>query len=511
MQNNKVKRIQDFGQHIWLDFFDREIMDSGKLKKLIDEDGVSGVTSNPSIFEKSITSSLDYDEDIAILSRKENSNEAIFFSLAVKDIKRAADFFKKINSKTNGEDGFVSIEVSPWLANDTDGTIKQAKELWDAVNRKNVMIKIPATEAGLPAIRKCISEGMNINITLLFGLPRYMKVVDAYLSGLEDRVNAGLPINQIASVASFFLSRIDVLVDPFLEKAGLSDVKGEVAIASAKKAYHIYKNTFSSSRFKKLEVKGAKRQRVLWASTSSKNPSFSDVKYVEALIGDETINTIPMETLIAFNDHGRAGNTLEGGMDKATAVLSRLNASGIDIDVITQKLEDEGIEKFNKAYDNLLKAIEKKKNTKKNAVKQFGKLTDEERELLFKAPVLVSVLASSSFNKVNKSQKADAIKLAHLKTFTAHPLLLPYYGEVEKDFKEAFEIALKKYFPFDEAKRDEIKKEMAKISWIMNKLDKGYAEVLGTSFERYARHVTKAGHSIFEDFIFPVPIKGLTY
>lgn len=360
MQNNKVKSIKDFGQSIWLDFFDRKIMDSGELKKLIDEDGVSGVTSNPAIFEKAVNSSSDYDEDITTLAVQKKGNDDIFFGFAVKDIKRAADFFKTVYEKTNGEDGFVSLEVSPHLGYDTDGTIKQARELWKSVDRKNVMIKIPATAAGIPAIRKCISEGININITLLFGLPRYKEVVEAYLSGLEDRVKANQPINNIASVASFFLSRIDVLTDPLLEGRGLLDLKGEVAIASAKKAYEIYKDVFSSERFKKLETKGAKRQRVLWASTSSKDPSFSDVKYVEALIGPETINTIPLETLEAFNDHGKPGNNLESDMDKATSVLAQLNARGIDIDIITKKLEDEGIEKFNKAYDKLLKAIDQK-------------------------------------------------------------------------------------------------------------------------------------------------------
>ena len=361
MKHNKVKSIQDFGQSIWLDFFDRKIMDTGKLKKLIEDDGVSGVTSNPSIFEKAINSSSDYDEDITKLSQQKDSNEEVFFSLAVKDIKRAADFFKPVYEKTNGDDGFVSLEVSPRLAHDTEGTIKQARELWKAVDRKNVMIKIPGTAEGLPAIRKCISEGININITLLFGLPRYKQVTDAYISGLEDRIKANQPIDQIASVASFFLSRIDVLIDPLLEEKGLGKMKGEVAIASAKKAYEIYKEVFNSERFKKLEAKGAKRQRVLWASTSSKDPSFSDVKYVEALIGAETINTIPIETLEAFNDHGKAESHLEDDLDKATHLLAKLKEKGIDIDTITQKLEDEGIEKFNKAYDKLLEAIEKQK------------------------------------------------------------------------------------------------------------------------------------------------------
>ena len=361
MKHNKIKSIRDLGQSIWLDFFDRKIMDTGKLKRLIEDDGVSGVTSNPSIFEKAISTSSDYDQDIAVLSQTKRSYEVIFFSLAVKDIKRAADLFKPVYINTNGEDGFVSLEVSPHLAHDTEETIKQARELWKAVNRKNVMIKIPATAEGLPAIRKCTSEGININITLLFGLPRYKEVVDAYLSGLEDRVKANQPIDQITSVASFFLSRIDVLIDPLLEEKGLGKLKGEVAIASAKKAYEIYKEVFKSERFKNLEAKGAKRQRVLWASTSSKDPSFIDVKYVEALIGVDTINTIPIETLEAFNDHGKVENHLEDNLDIATNLLAQLKENGIDINAVTQKLEDEGIEKFNKAYAKLLEAIKKKR------------------------------------------------------------------------------------------------------------------------------------------------------
>ena len=361
METNKVKSIHAFGQSIWLDFFDRKIMESGELKKLIEDDGIRGVTSNPAIFAKAISNSSDYDEDIAELSHQKSSNEDIFFGLAVKDIKRAADIFKPVYADSGGEDGFVSLEVSPHLANNTEGTIKQARELWKTVNRKNVMIKIPGTKEGLAAIRKCTSEGININITLLFGLPRYKEVTDAYLSGLEDRVKANQPIDQIASVASFFLSRIDVLIDPMLEEKGLAELKGEVAIASAKKAYEIYQNVFNSLRFKNLEAKGAKRQRVLWASTSSKDPSFSDVKYVEALIGPETINTIPMETIESFRDHGSAANRLEDDLDKATQVLTQLKENDIDIDTVTQKLEDEGIEKFNKPYNELLKGIEKQK------------------------------------------------------------------------------------------------------------------------------------------------------
>jgi transaldolase len=361
MKHNKIKSIHDFGQSIWLDFFDRKIMNSGELKKLINDDGVSGVTSNPSIFESAITSSSDYDEDIEVLSKKKISSEEIFFAFAVKDIQRAADIFKPTYEKTSGQDGFVSLEVSPFLARNTEGTINQARELWQAVDRKNVMIKIPATAEGLPAIRKCISEGININITLLFGLPRYKEVTDAYISGLKDRVKANKPIDKIMSVASFFLSRIDVLTDPLLDEKRLYNLKGETAIASAKKAYEMYKNIFGGERFKAFEAKGAKRQHVLWASTSSKDPSYTDVKYVEALIGNETINTLPLKTIEAFNDHGNAANRLEDDMEKATSILAQLNDNGIDINIITQKLEDEGIEKFNKAYSKLLKAIEMQK------------------------------------------------------------------------------------------------------------------------------------------------------
>lgn len=361
MGKNKIRQIRDFGQSIWLDFFDREIMDSGKLKRMIEEDGICGITSNPSIFEKAISGSSDYDEDIRALFRTKRGFDVVFFSLAVKDIKRAADLFKSVYKKTNGSEGYVSIEVSPHLAHDTEGTIKQARDLWKAVNRKNVMIKVPATAAGLPAIRKCISEGININTTLLFGLPRYEEVIEAYISGLEDRCSVNESIEQVTSVASFFLSRIDVLIDPQLKLKGLNDLKGQVAIASAKMAYEIYKRVFSGSRFKNLESKGAKRQRLLWASTSTKDPTLSDIKYVSALIGPETINTITLESLGAFRDHGRPENRLENYMDKASKVMEKLKGANIDIDGITQRLEDEGIEKFNKAYDEIIAAIKKKK------------------------------------------------------------------------------------------------------------------------------------------------------
>jgi transaldolase/transaldolase/glucose-6-phosphate isomerase len=362
MATNRVKQIHSFGQSIWLDFINREIIKSGELKKLIDDDGVRGVTSNPAIFEKAITSSSDYDADIAQLAKNTTNNEEIFFGLAVKDIQNATEIFKGVYEESKGVDGYVSLEVSPFLALKDEETTTQAATLWKQVGRKNVMIKIPGTKPGLSAIRKSIAAGLNINVTLLFGLPRYEEVTEAYILGLEDRVAKGLPIDGIASVASFFLSRIDVLVDPLLDEKGAPELKGEIAIASAKKAYEIYQRVFSGPRWEKLAAKGAKVQRLLWASTSSKNPAFKDTKYVEALIGPDTVDTAPLETIEAFRDHGVAANTLESNLGEATAALSKLKTIGIDIDKITQQLEDEGIDKFNKPFEKLLQAIEDQKN-----------------------------------------------------------------------------------------------------------------------------------------------------
>ncbi|MCR8557893.1 transaldolase [Mucilaginibacter sp. BJC16-A38] len=362
METNKVKQIHSFGQSIWLDFIDRAIISSGKLKSLVDVDGVRGVTSNPAIFEKAITSSSDYDNDIRSLNDGKKTNEEIFFGLAISDIQNATKLFEGVYNESNHEDGYVSLEVSPFLALDAEGTAKQAEELWKKVDRKNVMIKIPGTKPGLQAIRESIGKGININVTLLFGLPRYEEVTEAYISGLEDHLAAGHKIAHISSVASFFLSRIDVLVDPLLDEKGLGDLKGEVAIASAKKAYEIYKRVFSGPRWEKLAAEGAQPQRLLWASTSSKNPAFKDTKYVEALIGPATVDTVPLETIEAFRDHGIAENTLETGLAEATEILEKLKTAGIDIDKLTQQLEDEGIEKFNKPFEKLLQAIEDQKS-----------------------------------------------------------------------------------------------------------------------------------------------------
>lgn len=361
---NPLNKLNEHGQSIWLDLLNREIMNSGELRRLIDEDGLAGLTSNPSIFEKAINGSSDYDADIAKFSKKEDDNTAIFFDLAISDIQRAADIFKPVFEKTNGGDGLVSIEVSPYLANDTEGTIKQARDLWKRVNRKNVMIKIPATKEGIGAIRQCLSEGININITLLFGLPRYQEVTDAFMGGLEDRLKNGDDIKNVASVASFFLSRIDVMVDPMLKEKGNPALKGKVAIASAKIAYRMYLDMLASDRYKKLKEKGAQTQRLLWASTSTKNPEYSDVLYVETLIGKDTINTLPPDTIIAFRDHGKVSDSITKDVKEAKETLRKLKEIGIDIDEITRKLEEEGVQKFNKAFDKLLKSIDDQKNKK---------------------------------------------------------------------------------------------------------------------------------------------------
>lgn len=358
---NPLNKLPEHGQSIWLDLLDREIMDSGKLKKLIEEDDLRGLTSNPSIFEKAITGSSDYDKDIWKLSKTPMADADIFFEMAIADIQRAADIFKPVFDKTDGTDGFVSLEVSPYLARDTDGTIAQVRDLWKRVDRKNVMIKIPGTAQGLPAIRECLREGMNVNVTLLFGLPRYREITEAFMGGLEERLKEGHSIKEVASVASFFLSRIDVMLDPLLKENGADNLVGKVAIASAKMAYQIYLEMVASDRFKKLEEQGAKRQRVLWASTSTKDPSFSDVLYVETLIGKDTINTLPLETIDAFRDHGKVADTLTEGIEEAKKTLEELQKTGIDLDNITQKLENEGIQKFDKAYEKLLHSIAEKK------------------------------------------------------------------------------------------------------------------------------------------------------
>jgi transaldolase len=368
--NNPLKNIQQFGQSIWLDYIRRSFTATGGLKKMIDEDGLRGVTSNPAIFEEAIARSDDYWDTIRTLAQSGKSSEEIFLAIAVEDVQQAADLFKGVYESTDALDGYVSLEVSPSLALNTEGTLTEARSSWKLLNRPNVMIKVPGTVEGLPAIEGLISDGINVNVTLLFGLDRYRAVAEAYVAGLEKRAQRGEPLDRIASVASFFLSRIDSLTDPMLEKviaAGgpkaelARTLLGQVAVDSAKKAYQIYEEVFSSERFKALVAKGAKPQRLLWASTSTKNKAYSDVKYVEALIGPDTVNTVPMETLNAYRDHGNPASRLEEGMGEAVQRLAQLKEVGIDLNAVTKQLEEEGIQKFIKPFDSLMNVLEEKR------------------------------------------------------------------------------------------------------------------------------------------------------
>jgi len=333
------------------------------------------MTSNPSIFEKAIAESHIYDQDIRDMALKKKDVKVIYEALSQRDVQNAADEFRSVYEKTNGKDGYVSLEVNPHLAHDTKGTIEEARRLWTALNRPNVFIKVPATSDGLPAIQQLIGEGINVNVTLLFGLPRYRQVAEAYIAGLETRAAKGKHVRHIASVASFFLSRIDALVDPLVEKFFDSDgkkmeiarkVRGQVAIASAKAAYQIYKEIFGSNRFKKLAEKGARVQRLLWASTSTKNPDYSDVKYIEPLIGPDTVNTVPPETLDAYRDHGDPKSRLEQDVKVANWIMARLPELRISIDRVTEQLEGEGVKKFNQPFDKLMETLKERLCTNKH-------------------------------------------------------------------------------------------------------------------------------------------------
>jgi transaldolase len=369
MKNNPLKKIETLGQSIWLDYIRKDLFKSGELRRLIEEDGLRGITSNPSIFEKAIDESNIYDKDIHDLVLKKMDAKEIYETLSIRDVQNAADEFRSVYEKTDGKDGYASLEVDPHLAYDTPGTIEEAHRLWTAVNRLNSFIKLPATVEGLPAIQQLISEGINVNITLLFGLPRYRQVAEAYIAGIEARIEQGKPIKNIISVASFFLSRIDSVIDPLEEDFDASggeqvhfaaSIKGQVAISSAKIAYTIYEEIFESKQFAKLVHQGATPQRLLWASTGTKNHDYSDIKYIEAIIGKNTVNTIPPETLNAYRKHGKPALRLKNHIKRACWVMSELIEMGIDIDSITKKLENDGVEKFIKAFDKLMETLIKK-------------------------------------------------------------------------------------------------------------------------------------------------------
>lgn len=357
-----IRRLLTAGQSVWLDFIHKGMLDSGELPAMIAADGLTGITSNPSIFEKSITTSSDYDASIAnVLAENPGIEVAELFNhLAVDDIRRAADAFRNVYDESDALNGYVSIEVSPDLAFDTEGTLTEARRLFAWINRPNVMIKVPGTKAGLPAVTQLISEGIPVNVTLLFSLQRYREVVDAHLAGLEKRRAQGLSVKRIASVASFFVSRVDSSIDAMLEKQGQKELMGKAAIANAKLAYAHYLAVYCGGRFRELEQAGAQVQRLLWASTSTKNPSYPDTLYVDELIGPDTVNTIPPATYEAFKDHGTVAQTLAVDIDKAPATIAQLDALGVSLDQVTDTLEKEGVDSFVASFRNLLDALKAK-------------------------------------------------------------------------------------------------------------------------------------------------------
>lgn len=357
---NPLQQLNQFGQSVWYDNIERDMLsENGMLARLIKEDDLRGVTSNPAIYDKAIRASSAYDADIKMLQKSSNSASDIFFELAVKDIQMACDLFMPVYQATDGLDGYVSLEVSPDLANDVVGTIQEAKLLWNKINRKNAMIKVPATIEGIEAMSHLISEGININVTLIFSVKRYLRVIEGYLAGLEKRVAAGKPVNHIASVASFFISRIDAAIDPLLVENG-KELQGKVAIANAQKAYRHFLEHYGARRFQDLQAKGAKPQRLLWASTGVKNPAYSDVLYMNALIGTETVNTVPPATYDAFRDHGTAQLSILDNMAEVDGILDQLVSLGVSLDDVTKKLEREGIEQFQTAFNAMMSTINEK-------------------------------------------------------------------------------------------------------------------------------------------------------
>lgn len=356
---SKLERLQDIGQSIWLDFIRRSFMESGGMQELIDL-GVRGVTSNPSIFEKAIAQSDDYDEQLARLVEESKSTREIYEALVIEDIQRACDLFMPVFEASGGGDGYISLEASPSLADDTQATIEEVDHFHSAVDRPNLMIKIPATEAGYPAIEEMISRGVNINITLMFSLEQYDRVAEAYLSGLEAHDAAGGDVSEVASVASFFVSRVDNKIDPLLDEIGETSIRGQIALANAKMAYQRFQETCSGERWQELEEKGARLQRVLYGSTSTKEPTYSDTLYVDNLIGPHTVNTLPRGTIEAFLDHGTVERTIDQDLDEAREALAKLAEVGIDLDQVTDELLEEGLKKFADSFDSLMNSIQTK-------------------------------------------------------------------------------------------------------------------------------------------------------
>ena len=362
MSASRLDQLSARGQSVWIDNLSRSLVHEGGLRQLIEEDAVTGVTSNPTIFQKAIANGEDYDEQLRGLLREADDPKAIFFRLAEDDVRDACDVFRPIWERTRGGDGYVSIEVEPGLAYDTAGTRAQAFELHEAIDRPNLYVKIPATEPGVPAIEDCIAAGRSINITLIFSLARYRSVVEAYLRGLERLLEDGEDLSSVNSVASFFVSRVDTEADRRLEELGNKELQGKLGIANAKLAYSHFQQAFSGPRWDRLAAEGARKQRPLWASTSTKNPAYRDVMYVEELIGPDTVDTMPPETIEAFQDHGEVrGDTVLEGVGEAEALLGELAEVGIDYDDVVATLEDEGVKKFSASFDELLEGIRSKR------------------------------------------------------------------------------------------------------------------------------------------------------
>jgi transaldolase len=361
MAQSRLHQLADYGQSVWIDFLSRDLLRSGELARRMREDAVVGVTSNPTIFQKALSSGNAYDEQLREVLEEERDPKEVFLRLAVKDVSDALDLLRPVWDGGGGRDGYVSIEVDPTLAYETQGTIEEAQRLHDWIDRPNLFVKIPATAPGLPAIEEMIARGRSINVTLIFSLDRYSEVAEAYIRGIERLLESGGDPGKVASVASFFVSRVDTETDRRLDEVGGHDeLKGKLAIANAKLAYQRYKEIFAGERWDALAAKGATPQRCLWASTSTKNPAYRDVMYVEELIGSMTVNTMPEETIEAFQDHGKVAPTLEQEIDEAKRVFDEIGKAGIDYDDVTDTLEREGVQKFSDSFAELLEGIRAK-------------------------------------------------------------------------------------------------------------------------------------------------------